>query len=159
MQNVTNRGNTCFSFRLAVAFAQSTKARYQVENENVVGTTPTGDAQLHINDQWFYCLLKCDLYYRFDGILISIRSVFLWANIPWSQCRLAQRRHYCPEVGPTLGQCIYLHGIIFLCSASSKRSSLRQSITWINDDPVNSFINRSPGCNLLQWDARQLGWF
>ena len=34
----------CFSSRLAVVFAQSIGARYQVENEDVVGAAPTGDA-------------------------------------------------------------------------------------------------------------------
>ena len=34
----------CFSSRLAIAFAQSNEARIQVENEDVVGAAPTGDA-------------------------------------------------------------------------------------------------------------------
>ena len=34
----------CFSSRGAVDFAQSNKARCQVENEDVVGAVPTGDA-------------------------------------------------------------------------------------------------------------------
>ena len=33
-----------FLCRLAVVSAQSIKARYQVENEDVVGAAPTGDA-------------------------------------------------------------------------------------------------------------------
>ena len=33
-----------FSSRLAVVFAQSIKAMYLVENEDVVGAAPTGDA-------------------------------------------------------------------------------------------------------------------
>ena len=34
----------CFSFRLAVVFVQSNEARCLVENEDVVGAAPTGDA-------------------------------------------------------------------------------------------------------------------
>ena len=34
----------CFSFRLAVVFAQSIEVMYQVENEDVVGAAPSGDA-------------------------------------------------------------------------------------------------------------------
>ena len=48
----------CFFSRLDVAFAQSNETRYQVENEDAVGTAPTGD----LSDQQFYCLLSCDLY-------------------------------------------------------------------------------------------------
>ena len=33
-----------FLYRLAAVFAESLKARYQVENEDVVGAAPTGDA-------------------------------------------------------------------------------------------------------------------
>ena len=34
----------CFSSRLAVVFAQSNEAKWEVENEDVVGAAPTGDA-------------------------------------------------------------------------------------------------------------------
>ena len=34
----------CFSYRIAVVLAQSIEARYQVENEDVVGAVQTGDA-------------------------------------------------------------------------------------------------------------------
>ena len=34
----------CFTSHLAVAFAQSIEARCKVENEDVVGAAPTGDA-------------------------------------------------------------------------------------------------------------------
>ena len=34
----------CFSYRFAVAFAQSIEARCYVENEDVVGAAPSGDA-------------------------------------------------------------------------------------------------------------------
>ena len=34
----------CFSFRLAVVFAQSIEASCSVESEDVVGAAPTGDA-------------------------------------------------------------------------------------------------------------------
>ena len=39
-----NQTLKCFSSRLAVAFAPSTKARCWVENRDVGGATPTGDA-------------------------------------------------------------------------------------------------------------------
>ena len=35
---------TCFSSGLAVVFAQSIEVRYEVENKDVVGAAPTGDA-------------------------------------------------------------------------------------------------------------------
>ena len=62
----------CFSLRLAVVFAQSIEARCYVENEDVVGAAPPGDAptayewptillpakvQL-ILEVWWYCHLK-----------------------------------------------------------------------------------------------------
>ena len=34
----------CFSSRLAVVFAQYIEAKFWVENEDVVGAAPTGDA-------------------------------------------------------------------------------------------------------------------
>ena len=34
----------CFLSRLAIVFAQSNEARCEVENEDVVGAAPTGDA-------------------------------------------------------------------------------------------------------------------
>ena len=34
----------CFSSRIAFIFAQSIEAMYKVENEDVVGAAPTGDA-------------------------------------------------------------------------------------------------------------------
>ena len=34
----------CFSSRLAFVFTQSTEAKYYVDNEDVVGAAPTGDA-------------------------------------------------------------------------------------------------------------------
>ena len=30
--------------------------------------------QLHLSDQQFYCLLRCDLYHRFDGICMDLYS-------------------------------------------------------------------------------------
>ena len=38
----------CFPSRLAVVFAQSIEARCKVENEDVVGAAPTGDASNYI---------------------------------------------------------------------------------------------------------------
>ena len=60
----------CFSYRRAVVFAQSNEASCLVENEDVVGAAPTGDApttsewstillpvKLHlILETWRYCL-------------------------------------------------------------------------------------------------------
>ena len=40
----------CVSSRLVVIFAQSNEARCQVENEDVVGAAPTGDAP--ITSEW-----------------------------------------------------------------------------------------------------------
>ena len=40
----------CFSSRLAVIFVQSNEARCLVENEDVVGAAPTGDAP--ITSEW-----------------------------------------------------------------------------------------------------------
>ena len=33
-----------------------------MENEDVVGAAPKAMLQLHLSDQQFNCLLKCDLY-------------------------------------------------------------------------------------------------
>ena len=41
----------CFLSHLVFVFAQSIEARYYIENEDVVGAAPTGDAQLHLSDQ------------------------------------------------------------------------------------------------------------
>ena len=45
----------CFSSRLAVVFAQSSEARCLVENEDVVGAAPTGDAPT--TSEWSTILL------------------------------------------------------------------------------------------------------
>ena len=52
----------CFSSRLVVVFAQSNEARCQVENEDVVGAAPTGDAPA--TSEWSIILLptKVRLY-------------------------------------------------------------------------------------------------
>ena len=42
MHQITNF--ICFSSRLAVVFVQYTEAKCYVENEDVVGAAPTGDA-------------------------------------------------------------------------------------------------------------------
>ena len=53
--------NICFSFCLAVVFAQSIEARCLFENDDVVATAPTGDAPT--TSEWSnFCLIKCDLY-------------------------------------------------------------------------------------------------
>ena len=58
----------CFPSCLAVVFAQSIEARRYVENLDVVRAAPI---QLHLTDQQFYCLLRCILYWSFDGIYVS----------------------------------------------------------------------------------------
>ena len=55
----------CLSSCLVVVFAQSIEARCWVNNEDVVGAAPTGSnyiwvLQLHLSEQQFYCLLRCD---------------------------------------------------------------------------------------------------
>ena len=45
----------CFSSRRAVVFAQSNEARCQIENEDVVGSAPTGDAPT--TSEWSTILL------------------------------------------------------------------------------------------------------
>ena len=50
----------CFSSHLAVAFAQSTEARYQAENEDVVGAAPTGDAPT--TSEWSTILLPTKVW-------------------------------------------------------------------------------------------------
>ena len=45
----------CFSSRLAVVFAQSNEAMCYVENEDVVGAAPTGDAPT--TSEWSTILL------------------------------------------------------------------------------------------------------
>ena len=47
--------SNCCSYRLAVVFAQSTEARRKVENEDVVGAAPTGDAPT--TSEWSALLL------------------------------------------------------------------------------------------------------
>ena len=51
------------SYCLAAFFAESLEARCQVENEDVVGAAPTGDAPT-TSDSWstIYCPLRCTLY-------------------------------------------------------------------------------------------------
>ena len=45
----------CFSSRLVVVFAQSNEARCKVENEDVVGAAPTGNAPT--TSEWSTILL------------------------------------------------------------------------------------------------------
>ena len=49
----------CFSYRLTVVFAQYTEARFKVENGDVIGATPTGDAPTP--SEWSTCLLPIKL--------------------------------------------------------------------------------------------------
>ena len=44
LQHKSHQIPKCFSSRLAVGFAQSNEARYEVKNEDVFGAAPTGDA-------------------------------------------------------------------------------------------------------------------
>ena len=62
VQEAPNPKTKMFLSRLAVVFALSIEARYYVENEYVVGAAPT-----YLSDQQVYCLLRCDLYQKFDG--------------------------------------------------------------------------------------------
>ena len=60
LSNLYNKGHQiknfkCFLPRLAVVFAQSIEARHQVENEDVVGAAPTGDAPT--TSEWSTILL------------------------------------------------------------------------------------------------------
>ena len=48
-------------------FVQSIKAGCWVENEDVVGTATAGEAPTTSEWSIIYCLLRCDLYQRFDG--------------------------------------------------------------------------------------------
>ena len=49
----------CFSSRLAVVLVQSNEARRQVENEDVVGAAPTGDALT--TSEWSTILLPTNV--------------------------------------------------------------------------------------------------
>ena len=42
----------CFSSRIAFVFAQSIEAMYSVENEDVVGAAPSGDAPTTSESEW-----------------------------------------------------------------------------------------------------------
>ena len=53
----------CILSHLAVFFAQSIETWCYVENGAVVGAAPTS----HLNDQQFYCLIRCAIYWRFDS--------------------------------------------------------------------------------------------
>ena len=63
----------CFSSRLAVDFAQSTEARFQVENEDVVGAVPTGDAPT--TNEWSTHLLPTKVLLILDFTVVRIMSV------------------------------------------------------------------------------------
>ena len=54
------RKHKCFSSRLAVIFAQSIEARCWVENEDVVGAAPTGDAPT--TSEWSTILLHIKVW-------------------------------------------------------------------------------------------------
>ena len=65
----------CFSSRLAVVSARTIEARCSVDNENVAGAAPTGDAPTTC--EWSAILLPTmvHLYYRFDS---TVESIVLW---------------------------------------------------------------------------------
>ena len=80
----------CFSSRLAVVFAQFIEARCYVENEDVVGAAPTGDApttsewsaillpnevQL-ILDVWRYFGTNYEMIQRFD-----VEQIIKWWDV------------------------------------------------------------------------------
>ena len=50
----------CFSFRLTVVFAQPNEARSYVENEDIVGAAPTGDAPT--TSEWSTISLPTKVY-------------------------------------------------------------------------------------------------
>ena len=54
---------------LPLSLLNPLKPGVEVENEDVVGAVATGILQPHLSDEWFHCLLRCALYYRFDSIL------------------------------------------------------------------------------------------
>ena len=56
---------TCFSSRLAVVFVKSIEARFfEVENEDVVGAAPTGDAPT--TSEWSTTLLPAKVQLIID---------------------------------------------------------------------------------------------
>ena len=73
--------------RLAVVFAQSNEARCQVENEDVVGAAPTGDAPT--TSEWLTILLPTKVrliletwrYVTHDDIIIWKRFLHDWAFV------------------------------------------------------------------------------
>ena len=62
----------CFSSRRAVVFVQSNEARWLVENEDVVGAAPTGDAPT--TSEWLTILLSTKVL-----ILETLR--YLWCHL------------------------------------------------------------------------------
>ena len=53
-------------FRIVVVvFGQSIEAWCQAKDEDVVGAAPTGD---YIRGQPVYCVVRCGLFYRLDGM-------------------------------------------------------------------------------------------
>ena len=64
MHQITNFKR--FLSRLAVVFAQSIEARYKVENEDVDGAAPPGDASA--TSEW-------------SKILLPSRSCFIWEDL------------------------------------------------------------------------------
>ena len=55
IRRTQSKKHKCFSSRLAVVFAQSIEARCEVDNEDVVGAAPTGDAPT--TSEWSTILL------------------------------------------------------------------------------------------------------
>ena len=54
--------NKKIEFEFEFVFSQSVEARCYVENEDVVGAAPTGDAPTTSEWPKMYCLLRCGCY-------------------------------------------------------------------------------------------------
>ena len=82
----------CFSSRLAVVFAQSIEVRFYVENEDVVGAGPTGDA--HTPSECLTILLPIKVWlisevWRY--VMLHAISCCIW---PWFIESLVQQTFY-----------------------------------------------------------------
>ena len=58
------------SFCLVVTFAQAIKTRYQVENEDVVGAAPTGDAPT--TSEWWTILLSTRVHFILEVLRYTL---------------------------------------------------------------------------------------
>ena len=134
-----------FSYCLAAVFVESLEARCQVDNEDVVGAAPTGDAPT--TSEWSTILLPTMVWLILQILRYIMRPK--WLNTLWSSGIIRQQL-----AGPTLVQVMACHlfspmpspePVLTFCQLdhweqTSEKSELKYTMSFI----MNVFLKCRP---------------